>query len=98
MHTAIWNAQYQVMKKIHLIDKDCVNIPDIYGILPMTYAAILGNQELVLLLIYLNANVKSGIKIPKPSKSIKTVKIIIVNAFLFFICIKLLIYRKTSRF
>jgi ankyrin repeat protein len=65
MHTAIWNAQYQVMKKIHLIDKDCVNIPDIYGILPMTYAAILGNQELVLLLIYLNANVKSGIKIPK---------------------------------
>lgn len=63
MHTAIWHDQSSIMKRIHNFNSKVVNIPDVYGILPMTYAALLGNQKLVLVLIELNANVKSHKKI-----------------------------------
>ena len=64
MHTAVWNNKVEIMKRLHLIDPQIVNIPDNYGILPITYAALLGSQELVLLFIKLGANVKSGLTIP----------------------------------
>lgn len=68
MHSAVWNNKQMIMKRLHTIDKDIVNIPDGYGILPITYAALLGSQELVLLFIELNSNIKSGLKIPKGAK------------------------------
>lgn len=64
MHTAVWNNKARVMRRLHLINPHIVNIPDGYGILPITYAALLGSQELVLLFIELCANVKSGLNIP----------------------------------
>lgn len=64
MHTAVWNNKTKIMKRLHLIDPNIVNISDNYGILPITYAALLGSQELVLLFIKLGANVKSGLTIP----------------------------------
>lgn len=64
MHTAVWHNKAMVMRRIHLIDPNIANIPDDYGILPITYAALLGSQELVLLFISLGANVKSGLTIP----------------------------------
>jgi len=64
MHTAVWHNKIKIMKRLHLINPNIVNIPDSYGILPITYAALLGNQELVLLFIDLRANVKSGLNIP----------------------------------
>ena len=63
MHTAVWNDKRAIMKRLHYIDPNCVNIVDGYGILPITYAALLGSQELVLLFIDLKANVKSGVNI-----------------------------------
>jgi len=63
IHAGVWNDKKIVMKKIHTIDSKTVNIPDIYGILPITYAALLGNQELVLLLLELQSNIKSNVKI-----------------------------------
>ena len=64
MHTAVWHNKIKIMKRLHLINPNIVNISDSYGILPITYAALLGNQELVLLFINLRANVKSGLNIP----------------------------------
>ncbi len=64
IHTAVWNNRAKIMKRLHLINPNIVNIPDSYGILPITYAALLGSQELVLLFIDLRANVKSGLNIP----------------------------------
>ena len=59
MHEAVWHNQRNIMKRIHNISPKSVNIPDNYGILPMTYSALMGNQALVLLLLELNANIKS---------------------------------------
>ncbi len=65
MHTAVWHDQQSIMQRMNNIDKKIVNIPDIYGILPISYAALLGSQELVLLFISMGANISSGIAIPK---------------------------------
>lgn len=64
-HSAIWHHQEKILSKIATINRDILNIPDNYGILPITYAAILGNQHLVLLFIRLGSNIKSGIVIDK---------------------------------
>lgn len=64
-HSAIWHNQEKILSKIATINRDILNIPDNYGILPITYAAILGNQHLVLLFIRLGSNIKSGIVIDK---------------------------------
>lgn len=65
MHSAVWNNQQIAIKRLHSIDKEIVNIPDSYGILPITYAALLGSQDLVLLFLELNSNIKSGLNISK---------------------------------
>ncbi|MEA3289995.1 MAG: ankyrin repeat domain-containing protein [Campylobacterota bacterium] len=65
IHNAVWSGKKDVLKRIHQIDASSVNIPDAYGILPITYAALLGAQDFVLLFIDLKANVNSGLKIPQ---------------------------------
>ncbi|MEA3554885.1 MAG: hypothetical protein U9R39_10895 [Campylobacterota bacterium] len=67
IHTAVWHDKTRVIRRLHLINQNIVNIPDNYGILPITYAALLGSQKLVLLFIELGANVKSGLTIPDPA-------------------------------
>ena len=62
-HSAVWYEQKKVIKKIHQINNKIINIPDEYGILPITYAALLGNQDLVLMFLDLHSNVKSGINV-----------------------------------
>jgi len=64
MHTAVWHDKQVIMKRINNINPNIMNIADSYGILPLTYAALLGNQQLVLLFIEMNANIKSGINVP----------------------------------
>jgi ankyrin repeat protein len=68
IHSTIWHDKTNVIKRIHEKNSKIVNIPDCYGILPMTYAALLGNQALVLLFIELNANVTSGIEVSQNAK------------------------------
>lgn len=65
LHTTVWFDNHHALKSIHRKDDRVLNISDTYGILPITYAALLGNQKLVLLFISLNTNVKSTIDIPK---------------------------------
>jgi len=71
-HSAIWHNKQKILSKIANIDRDILNIPDNYGILPITYAALLGSQELVLLFIRLGSNVRSGVVIhPNALKKFK---------------------------
>ena len=64
IHNAIWNNKPNIIRKIHLIDQDVINIADIYNMLPITYAALLGSQEFVLLFIKLNSDLSSGKSVP----------------------------------
>lgn len=62
-HSAIWNNKQKILSKIATINRDILNIPDNYGILPITYAAILGSKNLVLLFVRLGSNIKSGVAV-----------------------------------
>jgi len=64
MHNAVWSNNQKMIKKINNIDKNIMNIADNYGLLPITYAALLGSQEMVLLFIELKINMKGGHHIP----------------------------------
>jgi len=59
LHNAVWSNSKFVIKKIHSIEPSVINIPDGYNILPITYAALLGNQELVLLFLELGSNIST---------------------------------------
>ena len=60
MHNAVWGDKPNIVRKIHLINSEIINIYDIYGLLPISYAALLGNQQLVLLFLELGSNIKGG--------------------------------------
>lgn len=55
MHTAVWKGNSNVIRIINHIDPKIKELPDNYGILPMVYAALLGNQKLVLMFIDIKA-------------------------------------------
>jgi len=59
MHTAVWHNKDTIIKMLYHLKNDIHNIPDIYGILPIVYAALLGNQKLILLFIHLNSSIKT---------------------------------------
>ena len=63
IHTAVWKDKKHVIKRIAHTRYDILNVPDNYGILPITYAGLLGNSHLVLLLMSLRSNLTSGIKL-----------------------------------
>ncbi len=64
MHNAVWSNNQKMIKKINNIDNSIMNIADNYGLLPITYAALLGSSEMVLLFIELKINMKGGHNIP----------------------------------
>ena len=65
IHTGVWYSKKDIIKRIHLKDPKAINIPDSYGILPITYAALLGAQELVLAFLDIGSNIASGRPISK---------------------------------
>ena len=69
VHNAVWADKISIIKKIYSVSPQSINIVDNYQILPITYAALLGNQKLVMLLLHLNSNI-SGRK-PITEKAIK---------------------------
>lgn len=77
MHTAIWHEQGMIMKRIHNINKKVINVPDGYGILPITYAALLGNKNLVKILLELGSNVRSNVEVK--SQAVEKFKPMIKN-------------------
>lgn len=57
VHNAVWANKLPIIKKIYNDSPQSINIVDSYEILPITYAALLGNQQLVILLLNLNSNI-----------------------------------------
>jgi len=65
IHDCVSTANVNFVKLVDQIVPKLKNIPDNIGILPITYAAIFAEQELVLKLIDLKSDFTSGIRIPK---------------------------------
>jgi ankyrin repeat protein len=59
IHNAVWSNDGFVIKRIHSLESSIINIPDNYNILPITYAALLGNKQLVLLFLELGSNISA---------------------------------------
>jgi ankyrin repeat protein len=64
IHNAVWSNNQKMIKKINNIDNRIINIEDTYGLLPITYAALLGSKEMVVLFLELKMNMKDGHYIP----------------------------------
>ncbi|MEA3512578.1 MAG: ankyrin repeat domain-containing protein [Campylobacterota bacterium] len=60
IHNAVWGNKPNIIKKIDAIDNDVINIFDNYGILPITYAALLGSQEMVITFLELGSNIRGA--------------------------------------
>ena len=65
VHNAVWADKMPIIKKIYNASPQTINIVDNYEILPITYAALLGNQQLVILLLHLNSNISGRKTITK---------------------------------
>jgi ankyrin repeat protein len=65
IHTAVWSSNIEVIKIINYIKSDIKDIPDHYGILPVIYAALLGDRELVLYFIEVKAKLSTKAPISK---------------------------------
>jgi len=64
MHSCVWGNNLKLIEIIYGVERNIQNIPDNYGILPITYAGLLGNKEIVEEFLKRGSNIKSG-KIPK---------------------------------
>jgi len=65
VHNAVWANKLPIIKKIYNDSPQSINIVDEYEILPITYAALLGNQQLVMLFLHLNSNISGRKTITK---------------------------------
>jgi len=57
IHNAVWANKLPIVKKIYAFSPQTMNIVDDYELLPITYAALLGNQKLVMLFLSMNSNI-----------------------------------------
>jgi len=72
IHNAVWQDNKEVIKIVHAHNPKIINVEDIYGITPLYYAALLGNQSLVSQFFDLGANITISGKInPKAIKKFK---------------------------
>lgn len=68
IHNAVWNNKVDVLKKIAFKNKDLVNIPDKFGLLPINYGVILGKKESVFALIQMGAYLNNPNKVNEQFK------------------------------
>ncbi len=55
IHNAVWSDKVDILKKIALKNKDLMNMPDKFGLLPINYAVIMGKKDCVFELMRLGA-------------------------------------------
>jgi len=60
MHSCVWGNNLSLIKIIYGVGREIQNIPDHYNILPITYAALLGNKEMVQEFLRKGAHINSG--------------------------------------
>ena len=64
MHACIWGKNLELLKVVHGIDENLMNVPDKLNLLPITYAAIFGNRDIVIELIKKKSFMSSKKDIP----------------------------------
>lgn len=69
IHNAVWGNKPDVIRLVHKVSPETINLIDIYHIPPLYYAALLGSQSLVLQFLDLGALVTTSKKID--AKAIK---------------------------
>jgi len=57
VHNAVWAKKLSIITKMHSFSPQSINIVDEYELLPITYAALLGNQKMVMLFLSMNSNI-----------------------------------------
>ncbi|MFK2823339.1 ankyrin repeat domain-containing protein [Arcobacter sp. YIC-80] len=55
IHHTVWDNKADILKKIAFKNKDLMNIPDKFGLLPINYGVIMGKKEVVFALIKMGA-------------------------------------------
>ncbi|UTJ07440.1 ankyrin repeat domain-containing protein [Arcobacter roscoffensis] len=68
IHNTVWSDKIDILKKIALKNRDLINKPDRFGILPINYAVIMGKKEVVFSLIKLGAFLNNHNKINQQFK------------------------------
>jgi ankyrin repeat protein len=71
IHNCVWKGKVKHFKLVHSYDDNILNKPDKFGVLPINYAAFMGQKELVLELI------KAGAYVNNPhQKNLKMIEFI----------------------
>jgi len=65
MHSCVWGNNIELINVIYNVENEIQNIADNYNILPITYASLLGNQDIVNEFLKKDSNISTGKKIPK---------------------------------
>ena len=77
IHNAVWQDNVDVIKTVNTLSPGLINIEDIYGIPPIYYASLLGNQKLVIQFFDLGATITTKNKLD--AKAIKKFKPMLKN-------------------
>lgn len=77
VHNAVWQDNTEVIKIVNKISPGIINVEDTYGITPIYYASLLGNQELVKQFFDLGATITTSSKLD--TKAIKKFKPMLKN-------------------
>jgi len=67
MHSCVWGDNLELIEIIYGVERNIQNIADNYGILPITYASLFGNKEIVIEFLKRGSNITSG-QIPQSIK------------------------------
>lgn len=64
VHNAVWANKPNIIKKICLTSPTAMNTTDEYEMLPITYAALLGHQKLVILFLAMGSKIRGAKELP----------------------------------
>jgi ankyrin repeat protein len=84
LHSCVWGGNLELLKLIYSMEESILNVPDKLNILPITYAALFGNKEIVLELLKKDALVTTEKDIPDSVKKrfkplLKNLKVLVVD-------------------
>jgi ankyrin repeat protein len=68
LHSCVWSNNLDLLKLVYGVDINIQNISDKFNILPITYAALLGNKDIAMEFLRRNTIITSGKNIPKIAK------------------------------
>lgn len=63
IHACVWSNNIDLLNLIYGVERNIQNIPDQFGLLPITYAALLGNKTMVKEFLRRDALIKSSKKL-----------------------------------